>query len=54
MESSKPAKVIKNVVEAAAEKVSDLISPDVSGAPGRRRLPNTRAPFSPYPLNSSR
>ncbi|MFI9643163.1 catalase [Micromonospora sp. NPDC051925] len=34
MDSRKPAQVVKDVVDTAAEKVADLITPDVPGAPG--------------------
>jgi catalase len=48
MSSSKPAKVVKNVVEAAAGKVADALSPDVPGAPGS--VPPTLAePTEPRP-----
>ncbi|MDM4719607.1 catalase [Micromonospora sp. WMMA1363] len=33
MDPSKPAKAVKDVVEAAAEKVTDVISPDIPGSP---------------------
>jgi catalase len=34
MDTSKPAKAVKDVVAAAAEKVADVLLPDVPGAPG--------------------
>ncbi|GAB3806050.1 catalase [Micromonospora zhanjiangensis] len=51
MDSSKPAKVVKNVVEAAAEKVTDPVSPDVPGAPGSAppTLAEPTTPHDPLP-----
>ncbi|MBE3014447.1 catalase [Microbispora sp. NEAU-D428] len=34
MDASKPAKAVKDVVENAAEKVADFLTPDVPGSPG--------------------
>ncbi|MEU5564326.1 catalase [Micromonospora musae] len=34
MDSSKPAKAVRNAVESAAEKVADVLTPDLPGAPG--------------------
>lgn len=34
MDAGKPAKAVKDVVENAAEKVTDLLTPDVPGSPG--------------------
>ncbi|MEV4754385.1 catalase [Micromonospora sp. NPDC049559] len=46
MESSKPAKAVRNVVEAAAEKVADALTPDVPGAPGSAP-PTVEEPTTP-------
>ncbi|MGI5240822.1 catalase [Dactylosporangium sp. CA-139066] len=43
---SKPAKAVKNAVEAAAEKVVDLVTPDVPGAPGSG-TPSVDEPVEP-------
>ncbi|GAA1355883.1 catalase [Saccharothrix algeriensis] len=34
MESKNPAEIVKNALEKAVEKVTDLVTPDVPGAPG--------------------
>ncbi|QTR03246.1 catalase [Saccharothrix algeriensis] len=34
MESKTPAEIVKNALEKAVEKVTDLVTPDVPGAPG--------------------
>ncbi|MGY0003197.1 catalase [Micromonospora sp. I033] len=47
MDSSKPAKVVKDVVEAAAEKVTDVLTPDVPGAPGSAP-PSLEEPTTPH------
>ncbi|RKR91847.1 catalase [Micromonospora pisi] len=51
MDSSKPAKAVKDVVGAAAEKVAEVLTPDVPGAPGS--VPPTveepTAPRDPLP-----
>lgn len=51
MESSKPAQVVKGVVEAAAEKVGEALTPDVPGAPGSAppSLEEPTAPHGPLP-----
>ncbi|MEU3458015.1 catalase [Micromonospora sp. NPDC006766] len=51
MDSSKPAKVVKDVVEAAAEKVGEALSPDVPGAPGSAPPPveEPTTPHGPLP-----
>ncbi|MET7808230.1 catalase [Micromonospora chersina] len=48
---SKPAKVVKDVVEAATEKVTDILTPDVPGAPGSAPPPldEPTAPHGPLP-----
>ncbi|MEU2614805.1 catalase [Micromonospora sp. NPDC007271] len=46
MESSKPAKVVQDVVEAAAEKVTEALTPAVPGAPGSA-LPDLAEPTTP-------
>ncbi|WP_328338499.1 catalase [Micromonospora sp. NBC_00421] len=47
MESRKPTEVVKDVVDAAAEKVSDLMTPDVPGAPGSAP-PTVDEPTTPH------
>ncbi|WP_433286782.1 catalase [Micromonospora sp. CA-244673] len=47
MDSSKPAKVVKDVVEAATEKVTDVLTPDVPGAPGSAP-PSVEEPTTPH------
>ncbi|PSK62293.1 Catalase HPII [Micromonospora sp. MH33] len=47
MDSSKPAKVVKDVVEAATEKVTDILTPDVPGAPGSAP-PTLEEPTTPH------
>ncbi|GAA3762801.1 catalase [Micromonospora maritima] len=51
MDSSKPAQVVKGVVEAAVEKVGDVLTPDVPGAPGSAppSLDEPTAPHGPLP-----
>ncbi|MDG4834430.1 catalase [Solwaraspora sp. WMMD1047] len=51
MESRKPAEVVKDVVEAAAEKVADVLTPDVPGAPGSAPPPlaEPTTPQDPLP-----
>ncbi|MET8910656.1 catalase [Micromonospora sp. NPDC004551] len=51
MDSSKPAKVVKDVVEAAAGKVTDVLTPDVPGAPGSAPPPfdEPTTPHGPLP-----
>ncbi|MFG3300474.1 catalase [Micromonospora chersina] len=51
MDSSKPAKVVKDVVEAATEKVTDILTPDVPGAPGSAPPPleEPTTPHGPLP-----
>jgi catalase len=46
MGSSKPGKAIKNAVEAAADKVADLLTPDVPGSPGSG-TPTVQEPTEP-------
>ncbi|MFG3599820.1 catalase [Micromonospora chersina] len=48
---SKPAKVVKDVVEAATEKVTDILTPDVPGAPGSAPPPldEPTTPHGPLP-----
>ncbi|WP_327001830.1 catalase [Dactylosporangium sp. NBC_01737] len=47
MGSSKPGKAIKNAVESAAEKVVDLLTPDVPGKPGSA-TPTVEEPTAPH------
>ncbi|MEV1286114.1 catalase [Micromonospora sp. NPDC049679] len=47
MDASKPAKAVKDVVEAAAEKVVDVLTPDVPGAPGSAP-PSLEEPTTPH------
>ncbi|WBB70032.1 catalase [Micromonospora sp. WMMD812] len=47
MDSSKPAKAVKDVVEAAAGKVADALTPDVPGAPGSA-APTVDEPTAPH------
>src|SRR5687767_10902302 len=47
MDSSKPAKVVKDVVEAAAAKVADALTPEVPGAPGSAP-PAVEEPTTPH------
>ncbi|MBQ1070588.1 catalase HPII, partial [Micromonospora sp. D75] len=51
MESSKPAQIVKGVVEAAVEKVGDALTPDVPGAPGSAPPPleEPTTPHGPLP-----
>src|SRR4051812_18090550 len=51
MDASKPVKVVKDVVEAAAEKVADVLTPDVPGAPGSAppSLDEPTTPHDPLP-----
>ncbi|MFB9235786.1 catalase [Plantactinospora siamensis] len=51
MESNKPAQAAKAVVEAAAEKISDVVTPDVPGAPGSAPPPleEPTKPHDPLP-----
>ncbi|MFC0508999.1 catalase [Micromonospora costi] len=51
MDSSKPAKAVKDVVEAAAGKVADALTPDLPGAPGSAPPPvdEPTAPHDPLP-----
>ena len=44
---SKPGKAIKNAVEAAADKVADLLTPDVPGKPGSG-TPTVEEPTTPH------
>ncbi|MEV6695118.1 catalase [Micromonospora sp. NPDC051196] len=58
MESRNPAKAVKDVVESAAEKVADVLSPDVPGVPGSApptvEEPTTpRGPLPPKPEQGS-
>ncbi|MEU9827831.1 catalase [Micromonospora chersina] len=48
---SKPAKVVKDVVETATEKVTDILTPDVPGAPGSAPPPleEPTTPHGPLP-----
>ncbi|MEV4134194.1 catalase [Dactylosporangium sp. NPDC049742] len=48
MATSKPAKAVKHAVEAAAEKVADLLTPDVPGSPGSG-TPTIEEPTTPAP-----
>ncbi|MEV0569003.1 catalase [Dactylosporangium sp. NPDC050588] len=48
MVTSKPAKAVKHAVEAAAEKVADLLTPDVPGSPGSG-TPTVEEPTTPAP-----
>ncbi|MEU0558717.1 catalase [Dactylosporangium sp. NPDC006015] len=48
MVTSKPAKAVKHAVEAAAEKVADLLTPDVPGSPGSG-TPTVEEPTAPAP-----
>ncbi|MFY1684219.1 catalase [Micromonospora sp. WMMD730] len=47
MESRKPTEVVKDVVDAAAEKVSHLMTPEVPGAPGSAP-PTVEEPTNPH------
>ena len=48
MDPSKPAKVVKDAIEATAEKAADLLTPEVPGAPGS--APATlEEPSEPHP-----
>ncbi|WFE64790.1 catalase [Micromonospora sp. WMMD714] len=47
MESRKPTEVVKDVVDAAAEKVSQLTAPEVPGAPGSAP-PTVDEPTTPH------
>ncbi|WKU04957.1 catalase [Micromonospora sp. HUAS LYJ1] len=47
MESRKPTEVVKDVVDAAAEKVSHLMTPEVPGAPGSAP-PTVDEPTTPH------
>ncbi|MFY1585867.1 catalase [Micromonospora sp. WMMD734] len=47
MESRKPTEVVKDVVDAAAEKVSQLMTPEVPGAPGSAP-PTVDEPTTPH------
>ncbi|SCF28279.1 catalase [Micromonospora mirobrigensis] len=51
MESSNPAKAVKDVVENAAEKVAGVLTPDVPGAPGSAPPPleEPTTPHDPLP-----
>ena len=51
MDASKPAKVVKDMVEAAAEKVADALTPEVPGAPGSAppSLDEPTTPHDPLP-----
>ncbi|MEU4806244.1 catalase [Actinosynnema sp. NPDC023587] len=46
MESKKPAKIVKNALEKAVEKVTDLVTPDVPGAPSSEP-PSVTEPTEP-------
>jgi catalase len=47
MGSNKPGKAIKNAVESAAEKVAELLTPDVPGKPGSA-TPTVEEPTAPH------
>lgn len=47
MESRNPAKAVKDVVESAAEKVTEALTPQVPGAPGSA-LPSLAEPTTPH------
>ncbi|BCJ62260.1 catalase [Micromonospora endophytica] len=47
MESRNPAKVVKDVVESAAEKVTEVLTPQVPGAPGSAP-PSLAEPTTPH------
>ncbi|MGB2571234.1 catalase [Micromonospora citrea] len=47
MESRKPAKVVKNAVETAAQKMADVLTPDIPGAPGSAP-PTVEEPTTPH------
>ncbi|MDO3703050.1 catalase [Micromonospora sp. C28SCA-DRY-2] len=47
MDSRKPVKAVKDVVTAAAEKVGDVLSPEVPGAPGSAP-PTVAEPTTPH------
>ncbi|GAA4209434.1 catalase [Microbispora amethystogenes] len=51
MDASKPAKVVKDVVENAAEKVAEILTPDVPGSPGSApaTLEEPTTPHDPLP-----
>ncbi|MEU8198467.1 catalase [Microbispora amethystogenes] len=51
MDASKPAKVVKDVVENAAEKVAEFLTPDVPGSPGSApaTLEEPTTPHDPLP-----
>ncbi|WP_341720941.1 catalase [Micromonospora sp. FIMYZ51] len=51
MESRNPAKAVKDVVESAAEKVTDVLTPEVPGAPGSAPPPlaEPTTPHDPLP-----
>ncbi|GAA0221168.1 catalase CatB [Saccharothrix mutabilis subsp. mutabilis] len=46
MDSKNPAEIVKNAVEKAVEKVTDLVTPDVPGAPGSEP-PSLEEPTEP-------
>ncbi|MGQ5261122.1 catalase [Micromonospora sp. ZYX-F-536] len=46
MDSSTPAKAVKNAVKTASEKITDALSPDVPGAPGSAP-PTVEEPTTP-------
>ncbi|MCO1594641.1 catalase [Micromonospora sp. RHAY321] len=47
MDSSTPAKAVKNAVKTASEKITDALSPDVPGAPGSAP-PTVEEPTTPH------
>ncbi|SCF08182.1 catalase [Micromonospora coriariae] len=47
MDSSKPAEAVKNAVKTASEKITDILTPDVPGAPGSAP-PTVEEPTTPH------
>ncbi|GIJ78671.1 catalase [Micromonospora phaseoli] len=47
MDARNPAKAVKDVVESAAEKVTDVLAPDLPGAPGSA-APTLAEPTTPH------
>ncbi|MEH1168231.1 catalase [Micromonospora sp. CPCC 205539] len=54
MDSSKPAKAVKNAVKTASEKIADVLTPTVPGAPGSAppTVEEPTAPHDPLPPKS--
>ncbi|RLP93067.1 catalase [Micromonospora sp. CV4] len=47
MDSSKPAEAVKHAVKTASEKIADILTPDVPGAPGSAP-PTVEEPTTPH------